>query len=88
MIKLWLVEEEKRYTTSRNQSTTGVTLWLVEEEKRYTTRMIGKGNPNTIRGEWTEEKKGNPNTIREEIDGERRGTEKEKGRRGMRDTRI
>ena len=34
---LWLVEEEKRYTTIVIIYGTTTKLWLVEEEKRYTT---------------------------------------------------
>ena len=34
---LWLVEEEKRYTTLAKYGVTEAMLWLVEEEKRYTT---------------------------------------------------
>ena len=35
--KLWLIEEEKRYTTRLTASNKLAVLWLIEEEKRYTT---------------------------------------------------
>ena len=37
---MWLVEEEKRYTTGGTRTTANKKLWLVEEEKRYTTGIV------------------------------------------------